>query len=237
MPANVLQLSDVHFRAGGAAVGDRDPRERLDRVLTAVRQRAVAIDALLLTGDLTDDGSRSACEDLAGTLAPLGLPTLAVPGNHDDPRAVRDVFGPDLLDIGGWRIVGIDTSRPRQIHGTVDTAAEAARLDRLDRKWTILAMHHPPVSLTANPWFQLDGAAEFATAIGQRPHVRAVLAGHLHHPYEARAGGAIVLGGPSTLVSFDHTGDDLVIGVAETTGARICSLHDDGTLTGTLIRA
>lgn len=234
MVIRLLQLSDTHFAAGGAEVNGRDPAVRLAAVLDAVR---VDVDALVLTGDLADDGSRAGCERLAARLAPLGRPVLAVPGNHDDPRAVRDVFGPDVLEVGGWRLVGVDTSRPGRIPGAVEVAAEMARLDAYDDRPTLLAMHHPPVSPSTHPWFELAGAAELTAAVARRPHVRALLTGHLHHPFEAEAGGVAVLGAPSVLIAFRHDGDEVVMGGADTTGARVVSLHDDGTLTSSLIRA
>lgn len=237
MPVRLLQLSDIHLSAGGTPVEGRDPARRLRAVLAAARLETEPADALVLTGDLTDDGSRSGCHDLRAALAPLGLPILAVPGNHDDPRAVRDTFGPDVLEIGGWRIAGIDSTRPAQIHGTVDVDAEMSRLDSYDRRPTALAMHHPPVTPSTNAWFQLEGAAELRAAIARRSHVKALFTGHLHHPFEAGVGDATVFGGPSSLIAFRHEGDEVVIGGADTTGARLGILHDDGAVTSVLITA
>jgi Icc protein len=237
MPIRLLQLSDIHFADRSAPVNGRDPAGRLRAVLAATHPESSLVDALVLTGDLTDDGSRSGCRDLAAVLAPLGLPILAVPGNHDDPRAVRDTFGPGVLEIGGWRIIGIDSTRPDQIHGTVDVTAEMSRLDGYDRRPTALAMHHPPVTPSTYAWFQLDGAAELRAAVARRPHVKALFTGHLHHPFEARIGDATLFGCPSSLIAFRHEGDQVVIGGADTTGARLNTLHNDGSVTSIVIRA
>lgn len=237
MPVRLLQLSDIHFADGGAPVDGRDPARRLHAVLAAVRRDTPLPDGLVLTGDLTDDGSRSACHDLSAALVSLGLPMLAVPGNHDDPRTIREIFGPDVLELDGWRIVGIDSTRPAQIHGTVDVDAEMSRLDSYDRRLTALAMHHPPVTPSTNAWFQLDGATELRAAIAQRPHVRALFTGHLHHPFEADLGVATVFACPSSLIAFQHDGDEVLVGGADTTGARLTTLHDDGAVTSVLITA
>ncbi len=237
MAIHLLHLSDTHFTAGNAPVDGRNPVTQLAGVLDAVFRSGAPIDVLVLTGDLTDDGSRSACENLAAALVRLGLPILAVPGNHDDAKAVRDVFGPDVLEIGRWRIIGLDTSRPNQIHGAIDVTVEMSRLDGYDLRPTLLAMHHPPASPSTNPWFQLEGAAEFAAAVAGRPHVRAFLSGHLHCPFIAEAAGTLVMGCPSSLVAFRHVGNEVVIDEADSTGARTCMLHDDGTLTSRVVRA
>jgi Icc protein len=238
MPVCLLHLSDIHFtRSGSTLVGGRDPARRLQTVLDVVLRETPLLDGVVVTGDLTDDGSWSACRNLSAALRPLGLPMLSVPGNHDDPHAVRQIFGPDVLELGGWRVVGIDSSRPAQIHGTVDVDAEMSRLDTFSRLPTVLAIHHPPVTPSTNAWFQLEDAAELRAAIVTRPHVRALFTGHLHHPFEADVGAATVFACPSSLIGFRHDGDEVVVGGADTSGARLTTLHDDGAVTSHLIMA
>ena len=49
-------------------------------------------DLLLATGDLSEDGSRTSYLALRNYLKPLGIPVLALPGNHDDPGLLAEVF-------------------------------------------------------------------------------------------------------------------------------------------------
>jgi uncharacterized protein len=75
-------------RQGGAvriaAAGDIHAREGMDEQLRAsfqsVRDKA---DLVLLAGDLTTHGSTREAETLAGACRDLGLPVIAVLGNHD----------------------------------------------------------------------------------------------------------------------------------------------------------
>ncbi|MEE4543361.1 metallophosphoesterase [Streptomyces sp. V4-01] len=238
MPARVLQLSDIHFRGDGADVEGRAPDDRLRRVLDAWRRTERPVDLVVLTGDLADDGSHAACRRLADALAPLSAPVVAVPGNHDRAGVVRAVFAADSATVGGWDVVGVDTSRPEQIHGTVDVAAVAERLDSGDGRPTLLALHHPPVGPSAHRWFQLEGAEGLLAALAQRPQVRAIISGHLHDPFEMRAHtGLPVLGCPSTLVAFRHTGAEVVVGGGDVTGARLLELAEDGTVSSEVLAA
>ena len=237
MTVGVLQVSDVHLTTSALPDGADDPLERLDRVLAAARDRYGRPDLVVASGDLTDDGSHEASERLGERLRALEAPVVAVPGNHDDPRVVAEVFGPAEALVGAWRVVGIDTSRPRQMHGTADPDAVAARLDALDDRPTLLVLHHPPTAPSTNPWFQLDGAAELVEVLARRRHVKAVLGGHLHQPFEAEVDGVPVLGGPSTWVGIRHDGDAYEVGGDERTGARWLALHDDGTFTTELLQA
>jgi 3',5'-cyclic-AMP phosphodiesterase len=233
---HVLQLSDVHLSAGRTPLYDRDGDARLATVLAAYRASGFPAELVLLTGDLSDDGSRGGCERLAEAVAALGLPVLAVPGNHDTAEVVRDIWPAGAAEVGAWRVLGVDTSRPQQVHGTVDTAAELARLDAYDRRPTLLALHHPPWSPSENEWFDLDGADDLLAGLGRRPHVKAVVSGHLHEAFDRAEGSLRLLGCPSTIVAIVH--DGVRYALAETgTGARLLTLADDGTLETRLLEA
>ena len=240
MAVTLLQLSDTHFAADPSQlVNGLSPDARLSGVLAEWRRTGQSADLVVLTGDNTEDGSASACARLSEALSTLGTRVLAISGNHDDPHLVAATFGDDtVVDLGGWRVVGLDTSRPDQIHGTLDVAAAMALLDSLDGRPTVVAMHHPPRSRSTHAWFQLEGAAAFLDGIARRPHVRVVLSGHLHDAFElALDGRAMLLGCPSTLLAIAHDGDHVEIGAPEPTGARMLTLHDDGTYESHLLIA
>ncbi|MHC3470892.1 metallophosphoesterase [Streptomyces sp. 7R007] len=233
---HVLQLSDTHLTSSVSDDAPTGPDHRLHTALEAHRRTGVRADVTVVSGDLADDGSAAACRRLADALTPLRTPVLAVPGNHDAPGTVAEFFPATTVEAGNWRLVGIDTSRPGDIHGTIDTAAEMKRLDALDERLTVLVMHHPPLSPSTIPAFQLAGAAHLLAALRERPHVKALLTGHLHDPFERQAdNGPRILGCPSTLIGFRHTGDDTVVGEGHVTGVRQVTLHDDGTVSATVV--
>ena len=81
--SRMVQLSDTHLmrESGGQLMGIDT-----DRSLAAVCRLVAAqspIDALLLTGDLAGDESEEAYGRLHEALAPLGVPSFWLPGNHD----------------------------------------------------------------------------------------------------------------------------------------------------------
>lgn len=236
MTARVLQLSDVHLNAGRAPLYDRDSDARLATVLEAYRASGFEADFVLLSGDLSDDGSRAGCERLAAAVAELDLPVLAVPGNHDTAEVVRELWPATAAEVGAWRVVGIDTSRPEQVHGTVDAAAELARLDAYDPRPTLLALHHPPWSPSEHEWFDLDGGADLLAGLAQRPHVKAIVSGHLHEAFDRTEGSVRLLGCPSTIVAIVHDGHNYVF-TDHGTGARLLTLGDNGSLETRLLEA
>lgn len=238
MAATVLQLSDLHFLAEeGRFIDGVDPEAGLALVLRAWAELGIEADLVLLTGDNAEDGSTAACERLKQRTAVVGAPVMAVPGNHDDPAVVTAVFGDQrVAEVGGWRIVGVDTTRPFQIHGTVDVPVLAERLAGLDERPTVLALHHPPRSRSTHEWFQLEGEAELVDLLATLPHVRAVITGHLHEPFDFEtAAGTALLGCPSTFVAIAHDHDEFTILPDDPLGARVLHLGDDGDLSSTVL--
>ena len=59
-------------------------------------------DAVLLTGDLTDDGDPRSYARVRELLAPLAVPVHPIPGNHDDRDALREAFAdhPGVVPVG-----------------------------------------------------------------------------------------------------------------------------------------
>jgi 3',5'-cyclic-AMP phosphodiesterase len=236
--ATILQLADIHLRADDGEVYGEDPERRLGLVLAACARELGAVDLIVLTGDQSDDGEPGALERLSQILDRIGAPILAIPGNHDGPDVQRATFG-DLtpVEVGGWRLAGLDSSVPGEIHGAVDIAGVESLLDDLDERPTLLALHHPPVPPTSHPWFRLENARRLLACLTARPQVRAVLSGHVHAPFEHWHGPLQLLGGPSTLAPFGFDGEELTVGAGGPTGARAISLRADGALDSRLIEA
>lgn len=195
----LLHLSDTHFLGGDARLGGRfDTRANLAATLQAVERMDVRPDALVFTGDLTDLGEPEAYRGLRDAVEPvaerLGAPVVWVAGNHDERGPLRQgLLGgaadgepvTAVHDLGGLRLVVLDTSVPGWHHGDLD-AAQLEWLRELLREpaplGTILAMHHPPLP-SHIPLFdilELRDQGRLAHAIAGSD-VRAILAGHLHY--------------------------------------------------------
>jgi 3',5'-cyclic-AMP phosphodiesterase len=240
MSVTVLQISDTHFGpSAGSLISGYHPEDRLATVLDAWAATGESADLILLTGDNADDGTPDSYVRLYAALSALGIPILALAGNHDISEEVTKIFGgADIAELGEWRVVGFDSSRPEQIHGTVDVPAACELLDALDPRPTIVAIHHPPISTSTNPMFQLTGAEEFLNELAVRSYVKAVVSGHLHQAFEiAGPAGITMLGCPSTLMAISHFRNSYTIGADAPTGARLLRLADDGTFTSSLLVA
>jgi 3',5'-cyclic-AMP phosphodiesterase len=225
--ATVVQISDTHLRARPNTPADNDPDASLLASIDAVRH--IDADLVLLTGDLSDDGSLAALRRVGDMVGVLSAPVLAVAGNHDDVDNMRAVFGSaDTVEVGSWRVLAVPSVIPGQEHGSVDVDALTRRLDAVDERPTVVAIHHPPRSPSTHPWFRLIGAEQMLAALGVRPHVRAVVSGHLHEAFHTRQGGLELYGAPSSYYAIVHTGDDYRLVDDGLVGTQVLTLGDDG---------
>ncbi|MDO5502270.1 MAG: metallophosphoesterase [Actinomycetia bacterium] len=221
----ILHLSDTHLHAPEAETlhPEIDARARLEKVLEQVRSYG-PFDAVVVTGDVCDDGSQVGAADVHELIKGLAPVVLAVPGNHDLADPVRSVFGEPHAEVGPWTIVGVQTQIEQQVHG--DGSAVPAALAELGERPVILLMHHPISSRSTHEWFSLEHREEAAAAVESYPGPLVVLSGHTHEAFEGRLGTAHLLGAPSTYYSIRHDGEEFEF-VATAHGAQVVNLDDD----------
>ncbi len=197
-PLRILHLSDTHLYGDGRLhYGLVDTLAALDRVLVRAGE-SEAVDLVVASGDLSDDGSAASYRLLRERLEPWAAERGAVVayamGNHDLPDAFEDVLGPreTEFEVGGFRVVTVDTTVARAGYGRVD----GARLERLrdtlhtpSANGTIVVLHHPPVPPTTGLFdtLRLVDPQPLVDACSASD-VRLILAGHYHHALITEAG-------------------------------------------------
>jgi 3',5'-cyclic-AMP phosphodiesterase len=223
-PFVVVQLSDPHI---GAAWDGADPAAMLADAVEHVRRLDPAPAAVIVAGDIAENGTNAEYELARELLAPLGAPLHALPGNHDDRAALRRHFGLPgaggapvqyAVELGPLRLVVVDSVRPGEHRGELD----GGRLAWLDAELaaapdvpTVVAMHHPPL-LCGIPGLDAIAtpAAErsaLAAILERHPQVQRVVAGHLHRTVAGSLGGRAVLAAPSTYLqlALDFRSDEI----------------------------
>jgi Icc protein len=164
-------------------------------------------DALLVTGDLTDDGDPRSYARVRELLAPLTVPVHPIPGNHDDRDALREAFADHpgvtatdgflqyAVDCDGVRVLMCDTLVPGSPAGSFGEERREWLAGALDGTPTIIAMHHPP-TLTGIAEFDTIGlpagdVAALVELLDGRDDVLRVVAGHIHRLITATVGGGV----------------------------------------------
>jgi 3',5'-cyclic-AMP phosphodiesterase len=225
-PFLLLQISDPHI---GASWNGVDPDECLSRAVEAILSLPDRPDALLVSGDLTDNGAPEEYRRVRELLAPLGLEPQVLPGNHDLRAPLREAFGlpgrgdepaSQAVDLGPLRLVCLDSTIPGAEGGSLDGGQVEwldATLAEEAEKPTVVALHHPPLR-TEIPTFEHIGlAAESRVALAgvldRHPQVIRIVAGHVHRSIVAELAGRAVVTVPSTYLqaALDFTAPELTM--------------------------
>jgi 3',5'-cyclic AMP phosphodiesterase CpdA len=195
----VAHVSDTHLLADGKRqYGVVDPERGLLRALERIARMQPVPEAIVVTGDLADAAEPTAYARLKELVEPvadsLGARVVWVMGNHDERLAYsKELFGEAsdaaqdaVYDVGGLRVVSLDTTVPGYHHGELSSAQLAWLADVLATPaphGTLLAMHHPPLPLPMAPAeavIELAAHHELADVL-RGSDVRSILAGHLHY--------------------------------------------------------
>jgi Icc protein len=233
----ILQITDPHLygNAGGSLRGvetDSSLRDVLDDAFA--RQAEYA--AILVTGDLVQDDP-SGYLRFKSIFAGLQAPVLCLPGNHDEPAAMRASLAQHPFrycgdhTIGAWQFVMLDSFDPGHVGGRL-SFDELTRLDAVlarSSAHTLVCLHHHPVAMGSR-WLDgigLANADDFWRVIDAHAHVRAVAWGHVHQAYDGERGGIRLLATPSTCAQFLPHSDRYAIDGSPPAYRRL-ALHDDG---------
>jgi len=196
-------------------------------------------DAVLVTGDIVQDDPAGYAH-FRRLFGALGMPVLCLPGNHDEPAAMRRELNRSPFVVGGfydlglWRIVLLDSCIPGSASGYLNkqslAALDEALATAVDRH-CIVCLHHHPVAMDSR-WLDrvgLENADEFLQTIDRHRNVRAIVWGHVHQSYDGLRKGVRLLATPSTCAQFlPHSADFAVDQLPP--GYRTLELRADGSL-------
>jgi Icc protein len=220
----VGQLTDTHVAASGRDGVPLDElfvdnNARLAAAVASINEEAPALDVLIGTGDMTNWARPEEYEILAELMAPLTVPFLVIPGNHDDRDLLRATF-PDVPWVdavhASWvtvigdpavRVIGLDSTLPGEPGAEFDHERErwlrSVLADAHDGV-TVLALHHPPFA-TGVDWMDASGFVGLdllETVLSEHP-VDKVICGHFHRPVSSTIAGIPAQVGLSTVQHVD----------------------------------
>ncbi|MEZ0578714.1 metallophosphoesterase [Nocardioides sp. MH1] len=242
----LAHLSDPHLLAHDALqYGAVVPEAGLVLALERLRRLDPVPQGLVFTGDLADRAEPEAYARLRELVEPaaaaMGAEVVWVMGNHDEraPYA-RGLFDADddgpqdrVHDIGGLRVVALDTTVPGYHHGDLtDDQLDWLRdlLRTPAEHGTILAMHHPPIPVpTIEPGAILELLdQERLAAVVRGSDVRQVLGGHFHYSsHSTFAGVPVSVASASCYTTDPAPVDRLISGVDGHQAFNTVHVYDD----------
>ncbi|QWG15723.1 phosphodiesterase [Bradyrhizobium sediminis] len=219
-PVRIAQISDLHIKPPGRlAYGRVDTAVALERCVVALNEFRPRPDLVVISGDLADTPTVEEYDYLKHLLAPLELPFVSIPGNHDLREMMRATlpqgyaFSTGALnqrvEVGGLDLVLLDSSVHGKPHGELDGPTLQwleATLASSGNRPALLFLHHPPFK--AGIWHMdrqnLANAGELAPVIRRHPRVLLIATGHIH-----RATLTMFAGVPATICPAPNHAVDL----------------------------
>ena len=242
----VLHITDCHLNEDRSKdLLGMNTYDSLMAVLDEVRNEGIKPDCILVTGDISQDGSVAAYQVIKDALAEYDCPIRWFAGNHDHRENMSQVVGDGhelekVLKLGAWQLVLLDSLSPGNVHGELAQQELDVLSSSLssDKSHALVCLHHHPVAIDAL-WLDrigLHNPQAFLDIIDQNEHVEAVLWGHIHQEFDAQRHGTRMLATPSTCIQFKPKSDDF--GLDEVApGYRWLTLHENGEIDTRVMRA
>ena len=220
---HILQISDTHIAKNGDLVSEcLDSVSALRRLvlrISEVQLEVGPIDAILVSGDISDDGSAESYEIFKSLLKSLNLPLFVVPGNHDKRFEFRNAFSklgylPDTeklnwhKSLGFVDLIGLDTLIEGQGGGELDETTLnflESKLKSLSGKPIIVILHHPPFKSGIKFMDSIGlmtGSRRLTAILSSFSGNLIVVCGHIHRNISTLMGGHSVISSPSVCSSF-----------------------------------
>ena len=241
-PIRLLQITDTHLFAPeeGALLGVPTLKS-FQSVVEQVQQYTPNFDAILATGDISQDHTVQSYQHFVTGIKPLEKPCYWLPGNHDYKPSMGGVLPSSQIKacehvlIGThWQLIILDS----QVVGVPHGALSTEQLELLDRslsqhsdRHSLVLLHHHPLP-AGSAWLdqhQLKDNQDFWSVVNKHSNVSGIVCGHIHQELDRMINGVRLLATPSTCVQFLPDSNDFALD-PQAPGWRTLDLLQDGTI-------
>lgn len=192
----IVHMSDLHLTKDGIPIWETNTMDHFNKSIEIIRGMK-DLDAIVVTGDISNDGSEWTYRYADRLFSSLGIPTYCCPGNHDSLKMMLNEYKPSFYQvlpssrkIEGWKLVMLNSVVPADEDPNQNKARGFLSLESMDYIKneldeglpTIVALHHPP--LEPGGWLNrklLDNRDDFNVLVSDYPNARLVIYGHIHY--------------------------------------------------------
>jgi Icc protein len=238
--AVLLQITDPHLFADsqGALLGVTTYRS-FKAVLSAIESQNRPFDAILATGDISQDHSLDSYRGFAKEICRWSQPCFWLPGNHDEQDCMKQLtpihtIHPHKVVLIGdnWLVVLLNSQVKGVPYGQVtkdelNFLCHALQVN--ENRHVLVALHHNPIPIGSH-WLDqhaLQNQSSFWAVLSEYSQVKGVLCGHVHQAMDKYCHGIKVMSSPSTCIQFKPNSDDFSLD-DQNPGWRYVNLLDNG---------
>jgi 3',5'-cyclic-AMP phosphodiesterase len=240
----LAQITDCHLK--------EDPHDTMrgwntDKsfhlVIELLRSLRPQPDRLLLSGDLSDDGSVASYQRLLQAVLSLGIPFSWLPGNHDQLDVMSQILPTSIKYFvqDGWQFVLLNSTTAGDDGGLMAASELAFITDQVvddGSLHTAIALHHHAININS-PWmddlYPLRNAVVLRNTLESINSCRVVFFGHIHQDFDHTHHHIRYLGCPATADQF-LPNSDIHLFDPSLPGLRLTELHPDGSMKTQIIR-
>ena len=214
----LLHLSDIHLVDNGGIIWNTDTLAHFNKAMEIIKS-IDNVDAIVVSGDLSDDGSLWSYTYIDQAFKSLGIPTLCCPGNHDSLLMMCNDYKSQYFRtqqrnlIGGYKFLVLNSvirndvgpNRNKSYGMLSDETLAYVEAELKEDIETIIVLHHPPIE--PGGWLNrniLENRDCLNALVSHYKNVRLVLYGHIHCHREYHIGNAVYNAAPSVGFGFDE---------------------------------
>ena len=239
----IIQVTDPHLTK------DKNTEIRACKTYSSFKRVIHWIDRnekpnfILVSGDISDDGSIESYLLYKNKIESLNKPFFSILGNHDNHDNFKLIFQNNFPIIQSiplsdeWVLIVLDSTVTGKEGGALinNQLIKIRKLIEINsHKNLIFCLHHHPIEMGF--WIDeigLQNKDQFLSLILDKPNVKAVVWGHVHHESETTLGSIQFLSTPSTCYQFQENKQSMS---KNKPGYRKINLFKSGRLTTSVVR-
>ena len=211
----LIHITDTHILPPGEVLhGEVDSARHLRETVQQINRISPLPDVVVITGDLVEHADEICYRHFVELIKPLKMPTFVLPGNHDNPQLMSEVFAATpyfpvsdstyqyVIEDFPFRILALNshaggTELPRL--GEERLTWLAQQLSQSDKP-ALIALHHPPMT-TGIELIDMGGSEWYrglTSVLAEHDHVKLLICGHCHTDLYGRIGSVPVYMAPAT---------------------------------------
>ena len=220
---NVIQISDTHILPDGGLVCHRlNTAQKLCSLVQYLIKHSPDyghFDAVIFSGDISDDGSPNSYAYFKEIISSLKVPIYVVPGNHDLRENMRKAFLSKGYfpkegrlnwhrSIGDIHLIGLDSLKEGFGEGELDAdtlSFLSSTLAKLNNTPVLLMLHHPPFETGIKFMDKIglkSGRGEFENIVKAYSGEMRIVCGHVHSIMISEIDSTTIISAPSPCSSF-----------------------------------
>ena len=219
---NILQITDTHFRqrVDGTIYGVQTQilfEKVIAQIKSEVAESKQNIDLILVTGDISQDGSDESYQRFHEFIKSFAVPTYFLQGNHDYCEPMRLTFGIEhvapckvssaTMGSSPWKVILLNSSVEDQVSGhfgqeQIRYLEQHLRQD--SESPTMVCFHHHPMLIDCD-WLDqqvIDDADRLFAVLDQFNNVKLCIYGHVHQDRKTIRNQVPYFASPSTCAQF-----------------------------------